>query len=197
LADLWGVKRMKRLIAGPVAALVSSLAVVAAPAAGHAQSLSGVFDQMQNAIVSQGAVVWEGFVHDSAAQPGYQTDWTYQRRVETSNFSYDLGNCYFDFHYRVITDGAVSTEVDGGVPFRMARTIKVETEAQLVEQRDARSGHPTWASRLQPQIYDVDVIRSDGNENVFSFYDLPTANHMAQLLERAASMCGVESVNHY
>jgi hypothetical protein len=188
---------MKRLIAGPVVALLGGLAVLAAPSASHAQSLSDVFDQLRNAIVAEGAVEWEGFVHDSAPQPGAQSDWTYQRRVETSNFSYDLSNCFFDFHYRVITDGSVSSDVDGGVPFRMARTIKVSTEAELVEQRDAQSGHPTWASRLQPEIYDVDVIRSDGAENVFSFYDAESARHMAGLLEQAASLCGVTTVSHY
>jgi len=188
---------MKRLRARSIAALFGGLAALAAPVAVHAQSLEDVFDQIKNAIVSEGAVEWEGFVHDSNPPPGQDSDWTYQRRVETSNFNYDLGQCFFDFHYRVITNGAVSSEVDGGVPLRQARTIKVATEKQLVEQRDAQNGHPTWASRLQPNIYDVDVIRENGDENVFSFYDIATANHVSDLFERAARMCGVHLEGTY
>jgi hypothetical protein len=188
---------MKRTSGAAVVALIAGAAVLASPVVGHAQSLSDVFDLIRNAIVSEGAVEWAGFVHDSNPAPGQQSDWTYQRRVETTNFNYDLANCYFDFHYRVITNGSVSSDIDGGVPLRLARTIKVATERQLVEQRDAQNGHPTWASRLQPQIYDVDVIRSDGQENVFSFYDADTANHVSRLFSQAASLCGVNTVSTY
>jgi hypothetical protein len=188
---------MKRSSRRPLVALVSGLAVLAAPIVGRAQTLSDTFDLIRNAIVAEGAVEWEGFVHDSNPPSGQQSDWTYQRRIETSNFSYDLDNCFFDFHYKVITDGSVSSEVDGGVPLRKARIIKVATEAQLVSQRDAQNGHPAWSSRLQPQIYDVDVIRDDGTENVFSFYDSSTANHVSDLFEHAASLCGVNTVSHY
>ena len=61
---------MKRIRARMVAAFVVGAAVASAPLAGHAQSLSDVFDQIQNAIVSEGAVEWEGFVHDSNPAPG-------------------------------------------------------------------------------------------------------------------------------
>src|SRR5579871_2269223 len=119
---------MNRSARRPFAAVASGLALLAAPMVGHAQSLSDTFDLIRNAIVAEGAVVWEGFVHDSNPPPGQQSDWTYQRRIETSNFTYDLDNCFFDFHYRVITDGSVSSEVDGGVPLKQARIIKVATE---------------------------------------------------------------------
>ena len=188
---------MKRVRVGAVAALIAGAGMLGAPVAGHAQSLSDVFDQIKNAIVAEGAVGWQGFAHDSSPRPGYQADWTYQRRTETSNFSYDIQNCYFDFHYRVTTNGSVSSDVDGGVPLRLARAIRVATESQLVGQRDAQSGHPTWATRLQPEIYDVQVSRTDGQENVFSFYNINNANHVSQLFRQAASMCGVNNVGVY
>ena len=43
----------------------------------------------------------------------------------------------------------------------------------------------------------VDVIRSDGQDNVFSFYDSDTANQVATLFERAAALCGVTTVSSY
>jgi hypothetical protein len=184
---------MARTIAVSVAALVSGFAVLAAPGASQAQgrSLLETFDLIQAAIASQGAVVWEGFVHDSAPAAGESADWTYQRRVETNNFSYDLPGCTFSFHYKVTTNGEVSTDIDAGAPLRLARIIKVASEASLVAQRDAQSGHPTWSSRIQPAIYDVDVIRGDGVDNAFSFYDLQTANRVAAAFEHAAALCGV------
>jgi hypothetical protein len=185
---------MKPVRLGAAAALIAGAGMLGAPVAGHAQSLSDVFDQIKNEIVAEGAVGWQGFAHDSTPRPGYQADWTYQRRIEASNFSYDIGNCNFDFHYRVITNGSVSSEVDGVVPLRLARTIRVAPEARLVEQRDAQSGHPNWATRLQPEIYDVQVSRTDGQENVFSFYSINNANHVSQLFRQAASLCGVNSV---
>jgi hypothetical protein len=180
---------MKRVRIGAVAALIAGAGMVGAPVAGHAQSLSDLFDQIKNAIVAEGAVGWEAFEHDSNPQPGYQSDWTYQRRTETSNFSYDIQNCTFAFHYRVTTNGSVSSEVEGGVPLRLASTIRVAPEAQLVEQRDAQSGHPSWATRLQPEIYDVQVTRTDGLDNVFSFYNIDNANRVSQLFRQARSLC--------
>ena len=187
---------MARTTAASIAALIGGLAALAAPAASQAQgSLSETFDNIRAAIVSQGAVVWEGFAHDSNPPAGQAADWTYQRRIDVSNYSYDIPNCTFDFHYRVTTNGTVGTDIDAGVPLRSARIIKVATEATLVMQRDAQAGHPTWASRLQPEIYDVDVIRDDGADNAFSFYDLPTANRVARLFEHAAALCGVNPVS--
>jgi hypothetical protein len=180
------------MTAARLAALVGGLAALAVPLAGHAQEgLVQTFDNIQAAIVSQGAVVWEGFVHDSAPEPGQSADWTYQRRVEISNYRYDIPNCTFSFHYRVITNGTVSTDLEAGAPLHLARIIKVAPEAQLVSQRDAQAGHPTWASRIQPEIYDVDIIRGDGVDNAFSFYDLQTASRVARAFGHAAELCGV------
>ena len=186
---------MTRMNAGRLAALVGGLVALAAPAVSHAQAgLAQTFDNIQAAIVSQGAVVWEGFVHDSAPQPGQSADWTYQRRVEISDYRYDLPNCTFSFHYRVITNGKVSSDLEAGAPLHQARIIKVAPEAQLVSQRDAQAGNPTWASRIQPEIYDVDIIRGDGVDNAFSFYDLQTATRVARAFEHAAELCGVSPV---
>jgi hypothetical protein len=187
---------MKRTAAS-VAAILAGFAVLAAPSVGAAQDLPGTFDIIKNAIVSQGAVVWEGFVHDSNPPAGQQSNWTYQRRIEISNYVYDLPGCLFSFHYRVVTDGKVSSDIEAGVPLRQAAVIKVASEASLVQMRDAQSGHPTWSSRIQPEIYDVDVIRTDGTENVFSFYDLGTANNVAREFQRAAAMCGVTNIRNY
>ena len=189
---------MNRSTAVALTAAIAALASVALPASAGAQGLDDTFDIIKNAIVSQGDVVWEGFVHDSAPPRGQQSDWTYQRRITITNYTYDLPRCRFNFHYRVVTNGEVSSDVpDAGVPLREAAVIKVASEVQLVQMRDAQAGHPTWSSRIEPPIYDVDVIRADGNENVFSFYDLATANNVAREFQRAAALCGVTNIRNY
>jgi hypothetical protein len=186
---------MRRLAA---ASALVFLALSALPAQSRADSANGMslsdtFDFIRDSVMTQGAVVWEGFAHDSATGQ----DWTYQKRIETSNFSNDLPNCIISFHYRVLVDGSATTDIDGGVPLREARLIKVATEVSLVVQRDAQSGHPTYSNRLQPEIYDVDVVRGNGTDNVFSFYDEDTANRVAKAFEHAAELCGVSPVDSF
>jgi len=175
----------------PYQSVTVALALILAASGARAQAtLSDTFDLIRSSIASEGAVVWQGNVHDS----GDNSDWTYQRRVEFSNFSYNIAACQFLFHYRVITNGAVSAEIDAGVPFRDVRIIKIVTEAELVGQRDARAGHPTWRTRNTPEIYDLDIIRLDGTDNIISFYSMGNANHAMDLFVHAASLCGVSRV---
>jgi hypothetical protein len=86
---------------------------------------------------------------------------------------------------------AVDTDKAAGVPLRQVSSIKVAPETDLLQIRDAQAGHPTYSSRLQPVIYDVDVIRTDGDLNEFSFYSLDTAHRIAGLFQAAAQRCGM------
>ena len=193
----------------PVSAAPSSVASAAATASdavappqgamdpSQGLSLSQTFDVIQGAIAAQGPVDWKGVVHDSNPPPGQASDWVYQRRVVIDNYSYDLPNCTFNFHYRVITDGKLSTNIDAGAPLREAQTIQLASEESLVAQRDAAAGHSSYTSRIVPAIYDVDVLRADGVDNAFSFYDLGTATRVAQLFYHAAQLCGVNPAKSF
>ena len=186
---------------GPASSSKASLAVVtsappasaesAAQSAAAGPSLDDTFTLIQHVMMGLGPISWEGLVHDSAPPAGQVADWTYTRSVATSNNAYDLATCTLSFHYRVITNGAVSTEVDAAVPMRQVQSIQVATEAVLVGQRDVLAGHPTWATVIQPPIYDVDVVRGPTVDNTFSFTSQQTANDIAQALQHAAQLCGV------
>jgi hypothetical protein len=162
--------------------------------ADRGDSLSDLLDRIQTELVAQGAVAWEGFAHDSNPQPGYQADWTYQKRAEATAFHYDLANCDFDYNFKVTVDGSVTTDGDAGVPLKSLISIQVADLADLIRIRDAQAGHPTYSSHLQPAIYAVEAIRGDGQFNEFDFYSLETARRVARLLERAASACGANPV---
>ena len=45
---------------------------------------------------------------------------------------------------------------DAGVPLRVVSEVKVAPETELLKIRDAQGGHPSYSSRLDPVIYDVD-----------------------------------------
>jgi hypothetical protein len=170
------------------AALIAACGAAPASAAGpdfNRMSLAETLDFLQGAVMSQGLVAWEARAHDS----NKRQDWTYRRSVESSDFSLDLAGCQFSFHYKVTTDGRVSTEVDGGIPFRLVNAVETMNESQRLRKVDAQAGHPTWSSTTSPEIYVVDVFRNDGQENVLSFYDKGVADQAADAIEHARALC--------
>jgi hypothetical protein len=170
---------------------VSAAAALMAPSVGAAQSAAGdlsLHDAMaavKRAILSQGSVAWQGNVR--AGDTG-QT-WTYTRSVETTNITLNESSCILSFHYKVITNGDVSVDIDAGIPFGEVESLEATTEAALVQRRDARSGHGSWVSTLTPEIYDIDLVRGDGTENVISFYSSDMANQAIDAIERARQLC--------
>jgi hypothetical protein len=165
----------------------------APPPAEHAASLGDVLNKIETELVSQGAVAWEGFAHDSNPPQGYEADWTYQKRIDATDFTYDTDNCYFDYHFKVTVDGKVTTDDNNaGVPLKDLATIRVSNLAAVIKVRDAQNGHPTYSSRLQPAIYSVEAIRADGKLNEFDFYSLETARRIGRLLQEASRSCGAD-----
>lgn len=160
-------------------------------AAEHYASLGDLLNQIETELISQGAVAWEGFAHDSNPPQGYEADWTYQKRTESTDFTYDTENCDFDYHFKVTVDGKVTTDDNNaGVPLKKLSTIRISNLADVIKVRDAQAGHPTYSSHLQPTIYSVEAIRSDGTLNEFDFYNLETARRVGHLLQNAAQRCG-------
>jgi hypothetical protein len=158
-------------------------------------TLADQLNQLQTELTAQGAVAWEGFAHDSNPPQGYQSDWTYQKRVETSDITYDASACDFDFHFKVTVDGKVTTDdSNAGIPLKELTTIRVSNLADMIMVRDAQSGHPTYSSRLQPAIYSVEAIRTNGTLNELDFYSLETAQRVGRLLQGAAQKCGASPV---
>jgi hypothetical protein len=189
-----------RLSAQTAAAALAALALasIARPAgAQEPGSLSDIMQRIQNELVAQGPVAFEGFAHDSDPPAGKVSDWTYTKRMEYSAFSPDTDNCNFNFHFKLIVNGNVDTDKDAGVPLRIVTGVKVATETDLLKIRDAQGGHPTYSSRLDPVIYDVDIVRNTGGVNEFSFYSLDTAQRVARLFEEAARRCGATDVSHF
>jgi hypothetical protein len=174
-----------------------AVAPVTAQGVDPSATLSDILALVQSALIAQGPVAFEGFAHDSDPPAGKMSDWTYTKRIEYSDISLDPADCQLKFHFKLYVNGEVSDDKDAGVPLRDVSSIKVAPEVDLLQIRDAQAGHPTYSSRLQPPIYDVDVVRGDGGVNEFSFYSLDTAHRLANLFQAAAQRCGVTSVTTY
>jgi TIR domain len=174
-----------------------AIAPVTAQGVDPSASLSDILALVQSALIAQGSVAFEGFAHDSDPPAGKMSDWTYTKRIEYSDISLDPADCQLKFHFKLYVNGDVSDDKDAAVPLRDVSSIKVAPEVDLLQIRDAQAGHPTYSSRLQPPIYDVDVVRGDGGVNEFSFYSLDTAHRVASLFQAAAQRCGVTSVATY
>ena len=174
-----------------------AVAPVTAQGVDPSASLSDILALVQSALIAQGSVAFEGFAHDSDPPAGKMSDWTYTKRIEYSDISLDPADCQLKFHFKLYVNGDVSDDKDAAVPLRDVSSIKVAPEVDLLQIRDAQAGHPTYSSRLQPPIYDVDVVRGDGGVNEFSFYSLDTAHRVASLFQAAAQRCGVTSVATY
>ena len=167
-----------------------------APPVAEPTSLTEILDQISNELIAQGPVAFEGFAHDSNPPAGKVSDWTYTKRMEYTAFSNDIAECQLNFHFKLFVNGEVSDDKDAGVPLRILTSVKVAPETELLQIRDAQAGHPTYSSRLQPVIYDVDLVRNSGGVNEFSFYSLESARHVARLFQQAAERCGVTSISH-
>jgi hypothetical protein len=164
----------------------------------QAAALQATFDLIRATLASQGTVVSGMFVHDSAPAAGGTADWTVQDRIEMSNFVYDLPSCTFRFQIRELFNASVASDVNNaGIPLRQLQIVRVITSSSGATQAAAQAGHPTWSVRLQPEIYDLLVVRGDGTTNTLYFYDLQTANRMAEAVKHAAALCGVPALNSY
>jgi hypothetical protein len=167
------------------------------PAAEPGSSLSDLLDRIEAELTVQGPVAWKGFAHDSDPKPGYAADWTYEKRAEATDFHYDLDRCDFDYNFRVVQDGKVTSDGDAGIPLKHLATIHVADLADLLRVRDAQAGHPSYSSHLQPTIYAIEAIRLDGQYNELDFFSLETARRVARLIEAAAAKCGAGAAVRY
>ncbi len=136
-------------------------------------------------VTNQGAVTWQGYVHDGAAG----TDWNYQRTLSFSNFNPNVDSCILSYHQKTVNaDGA--SEGDYGFDFHQVQTVKISTLEEFYATQDAKAGHPQYTSQMHPEVYTLLVIRGNGTWNEIEFYDQDQATRVAKAVMHAVDLCG-------
>jgi hypothetical protein len=176
----------RNLIMTAAAAAVLSLAPALAAAQTDSASLDQSMRYVSNTITSFGAVSFTSTVHDSSDNH----QWSYNRAVTISNVRPDPATCHISFHFNETTPGNPTVDKEAGIPFQLAREVRVMTLDEEVDQINADNGHPTWLVTTQPEVYVVHVIRTDGKTNDVDFSDLGAAQRVATAMRRTAQLCG-------
>ena len=178
-------------IAAAAALIAPSVGEAASPrSAGDVAALGQTLEALRDAIVAEGPDAMQATIRDTATGQS----WINNRRREWSAFALDAPGCNFSFHYRMLDEGKVQVDHDGGVPLDLVRTVEVANLDDVMRKVDAQGGHPTWVTHNQPTIWRVNLVRSDNAENAFYFYSLDHARRTAALFKRAAELCGAAGV---
>jgi len=176
----------RNLIMTAAAAAALSLAPALAAAQSDSATLNESMRYIASTVASFGAVSFTSTVHDSSDNH----QWSYNRSVTISNVIPDPATCHITFHFTETTPGNPTVDKDAGIPFQLAREVKVMTLDEEVDQINANVGHPTWLVTTQPEIYVIHVIRTDGKTNDVDFSDLGAAQRVAAAMRRTAQLCG-------
>jgi len=158
------------------------------PLRGDAASLNDTLKFIEKKL--PGKVNYAVYAHDSITG----ADGLQKRSFELSDVSTDAGRCYLGFHFRF--DNGKNTgivEKDYGVFLRLVEEITLTQWDQLLEQANAKAGHPEVSVKVDPAVFLV-VVRSKAGSPfasmTFNFYDEGLADRVAKALQHAVDLCG-------
>jgi hypothetical protein len=136
---------------------------------------------------AEGKLTYTAYVSDPS-QPG--VEWNNQFQVETSNLVADPKACRISYHWFAQVNGKVSYDADYNLELKDVRDMVLLPQDQNQHQIDMRNGHPTWSSRIDPNLFTLVVRRPRGVENVFLFSDQTMAVRVAKAITHAVDLCG-------
>ena len=151
----------------------------------HAQTAASSLEIIRAQLARQGQINYSAVTHDSADGQTWTTNFT----VEASNVAVDLENCKITFHWHTPVNGQDKSDLDSGIPFRLATDVSLISMAEDITNLSIKGGHPTWGTSSQPQIWVVHVERSDGSRNTMDFRDRGTAQIVVDAAKQAMKLC--------
>jgi hypothetical protein len=149
-------------------------------------SLEVTMKFIQEKIGEEGQVNYASYCHDSADN----SDWVNQFSAQVSNVVASPANCRISYHTHRTRDGKVTADSDYWFSLKEVQEVVVMTREQDLNQVDADAGHPTWKSKLSPQIWSVEARRPKGDLNYFYFREEDMANRVAKAMVHAVELCG-------
>jgi len=154
------------------------------PPQGDGPSLEDTMKFIQDKL--PGRVNYVVYVHDNLVG----TDWALKRSFELTNVYADANRCFIGFHLRF--DNGKNSVVDKGseVYLKQAQEIVLKLMDQVLQEVDAKSGHPERSVKIDPPIFSV-VVKTQGNHSMnFNFYDEAMSERVSRALQHAVDLCG-------
>jgi hypothetical protein len=155
------------------------------PLRGDAASLKDTMKFIQDKL--PGRVNYIVYGHDNVAG----SDSTPVRRsFAIDNVAADASRCYISFHSRFDNGKNSVVDRDGDLVLKQVREIALMQMDQVVQQADAKAGHPELSVKIDPPIFLV-VVRSDPDHRLMlNFYDETLSDRVSKALQHAVELCG-------
>ena len=150
-------------------------------------SLEVTMKFIEDKATDESKLSYTAFVSD-ATQSG--VEWNNQFKAEITHFVADARTCRISFHWRAEMNGKVSDDSDYNLNLKDVRDIIVLPQEQNQHKIDTRNGHPTWNSRIEPNLFTLVARRPKGLENAFLFSGEEMAGRVAKALVHAVELCG-------
>ncbi|MGA3026486.1 MAG: hypothetical protein ABSF98_17105 [Bryobacteraceae bacterium] len=161
------------------------------PLRGDAATLKDTMKFIQDKL--PGKVNYAVYAHDNVTG----ADRLNKRSMELSDVSAvsaGAESCSITFHFRFDNGKGIIVEKDWGVFLKLVDEITLAQWDQLIEQANAKAGHPEVSAKVDPAVFLV-VVKSRagspfGGDMTFNFYDEAMADRVAKALQHAVDLCG-------
>jgi hypothetical protein len=155
------------------------------PMRGDAASLKDTMKFIQDKLPARVNYIVYG--HDNVAG----TDLTsLKRSFELNNVSADASRCSIGFHERFDNGKNNLIDRDGEISLKQVREIVIMQMDTIVQQSNAKAGHPEYSVKIDPPVSLV-VVKSEPNHSMmFNFYDETLADRLSKAFRHAVELCG-------
>ena len=114
--------------------------------------------------------------------------WTHQALVRSSDAAADPAACTIKFRWHTQI-GDKSTDADQQFSLTSAKGVRVISMEDDLARLNADAGHPTWTTKVAPEVWVVLVQNSNGDFNTIDSLSRATADRLATSLLHAAQLC--------
>jgi hypothetical protein len=149
-------------------------------------SLEFTMEYIQDKLISRGVLNYDVYLHEGVTGK----DWSYQFVDKLSGTYANPDTCQIGFHWKQTRSGQVVTDREIYVDLSTGAKLSILTMDQYLTESAAKSGHPSWTTRVSPSLFVLRINKPDNQESNFVFPEEDTANHLAKALGHAVELCG-------
>jgi len=154
------------------------------PLRGDAASLNDTMKFIQDKL--PGRVNYMLYPHDNVAGRDFTP---IKRSFVLTEVAADATRCSIGFHSQ-FDNGKSVVEKDGEILLKQVREVVISQMETVLQQANARAGHPEHGVKVDPSIALV-IVKSEPNHSMmFNFYDENLAERVSRALQHAVSLCG-------